>query len=133
EILQNAQALEDIWGLEFAANAEAGNSGLGQPGDVALRHLHGLKEHSAGRLSNLACDDVEQGGLAGAVGPDDHAQLATLHREVQSVQRLEAAELDSNFLHMQDGFRNELGLEAHGVNLLFSARQVEGALDEPPR
>jgi hypothetical protein len=40
----------------------------------------------------LAADEVEQGGLAGAVGADDHAQLVLVDVEVEAVDGLEAVE-----------------------------------------
>ena len=44
---------------------------------------------------DLAADDVERGGLAGAVGPDQAAQFALLHAQVEPVDRPEAAEADA--------------------------------------
>src|SRR6476659_3582217 len=39
------------------------------------------------------CDDVEYGALAGAVRPDDADDLALFDREVETAQRVEAAEV----------------------------------------
>ena len=52
--------------------------------NVALRRL------------GQAGDDVDQRGLAGAVRPDEEAQLALLDREVDAVEGLEAVEVDDD-------------------------------------
>ena len=49
-----------------------------------------------------ARDHVEQRRLAGAVGPDHHAQLAPVHEEVQAVERLEALVGDGDVLEVDD-------------------------------
>src|SRR5205085_296938 len=59
----------------------------------------------------------EQRGLAGAVGPDDDAQLAARDRKVERVERGEAAEADGDFLHLQDVLGERLRLDTHDLTL----------------
>jgi hypothetical protein len=56
----------------------------------------------AGVGPGLAGDDVHHGGLAGAVGADDAAQLAGVDVEVQAVERLEAVEADRDAVQVED-------------------------------
>ena len=44
-------------------------------------------------VREIAGDQVEEGGLAGAVRPDDRAQIALGHGEVHAVHGLDAAEM----------------------------------------
>jgi hypothetical protein len=47
--------------------------------------------------------DVEQRGLAGAVGADHHAQLAPIHEEVQAAQCLEPVVVHRHVFEIDDG------------------------------
>src|SRR5438128_1926614 len=58
-----------------------------------------------------AGDHVHHRGLAGAVGPDDAAQLARLDDQAQAVERLEAVEADGHAVEIED--RSLRGIEVH--------------------
>jgi hypothetical protein len=62
-----------------------------------------------GDLSDLrmieAVDDVEHRRLAGAVGPDDRADLTLVNVEADILDRLHAAERQRNITHVQHHVR----------------------------
>ena len=80
-------------------------------GDALLRHLvhrqsgdvlAGEDDAARARLEH-AGDQVEDGGLAGAVGADDGANLAALHRQVDVVDGDEAPNRRTSRLHSSSG------------------------------
>ncbi len=84
--------------LEFAADAEHGDFGLVELGQVVGAFL---EKHVAGVGPGLAGDDVHHGGLAGAVRADDGAHLARLDDEGQFVERLEAVERHADAVEIE--------------------------------
>jgi hypothetical protein len=77
--------------LERPADAPAGPLVGRQRGDVDA-----VEQHEAPVGLGDAGDDVEEGGLAGAVGPDDADDLAGLDHEGHVVDRPDAAEADGD-------------------------------------
>ena len=68
-----------------------------------------------------AADQIEHGGLAGAVRADDDAQLALVDVEVELVDRLEAVEGDADVLEREQ----EIGVVGHGaVSASFRRRRA---------
>ena len=57
------------------------------------RHVGAEQHNSSFGRSELAADEIEQRGLASTVGPDNGVPLATVNRQVHTVDGLEAAEL----------------------------------------
>ena len=84
--------------LEFAADAEVGDFGLVEPGQIVQAVEHGF----AGVGAGLAGDDVHHRGLAGAVRADDGAHLARLDGERQIVERAEAVERDGDAVEIEE-------------------------------
>ena len=86
-VLAHGHGLERGGDLERAAHAQRPHRARVEAGDVAAR-----KEDAPGVGRELAVDEVEAGGLAGAVGADQRQQTAGLHAEGDAVDRLDAAE-----------------------------------------
>ena len=95
-VVEHRQRREQREVLEGASDAE--------PGDAVRRHSQQILavEHdtTAGRLVQAA-DAVEERGLAGAVRPDQRADLALLDREGEVGERDDSAELDPNIFDRQ--------------------------------
>ena len=89
QVLEHGEVFVDRRRLELAADAGAD--------DLVLLHLGQLaaleRDGAAGRLGPAA-DEVEHRGLAGAVGPDDDADLVAVEIEGEIVDRAEAVERD---------------------------------------
>ena len=73
--------------LEAAGKPEPGALMGGEPGEIAAR-----KPHLAGLVDEGAAQAVDQRALARAVGADQADPLARRHREIDGVERDEAAE-----------------------------------------
>ena len=70
-VLEDGQAAEEVGDLERPRQAEPRPAMRGHPRDVLAEEL----DAAAGR-AQLARDEAEERGLAGAVGPDDRDPLA---------------------------------------------------------
>src|SRR5438105_5835679 len=79
----------------------------------------------AGLGARLAGDDIHHGGLAGAVGSDDAAQLARLDDQAQAVERLEAVEADGHAVEIED--RSLGGIEVHFCSRLWRPSTPSGS------
>ena len=77
EVLAHGQAAEQLVDLVALGQAELADVGDVHAGDVAA-----LEDDLAGGRRDLAGQHLEEGGLAGAVGADDAAQLAVVDGEV---------------------------------------------------
>src|SRR5437879_5397910 len=88
EVREHGGVLEQLDILESARDAEPGDAISGLLRDVLILE----KNPSRGRAVD-ARDQVEDRAFAGAVGPDDGEYLALLHSERDSVDRLQAAEM----------------------------------------
>ena len=96
-VLEHGRAGQDIGDLVRARHALPGDAIRGQPGDVLP------VEHDApARRPEHAGQAVEEGGLAGAVGADDGADLALLHGHRHVVERGEATEPHRETLGAED-------------------------------
>src|SRR5213592_3547707 len=92
--------------LELAADAQLGDLVLAQRQQVGVV----AEDHAPALGLDAPGDDVEQRRLAGAVRADDHAQLATVHEEVQAAERLEPVEVHGHVFEVHDaGHLSELG------------------------
>ena len=75
--------------------------------------IHAVKQDGASGGAVHVGQKVEHGGLAGAVGADETADLRAAHGEVEIIHRSKAAEIDAEVTHVKDGeliritFRNE--------------------------
>jgi len=58
-----------------------------------VRGLDAVEVDLAAGHARFTADDVAEGGLAGAVGSDDDAQLVAVNGELVDVQRPEASKL----------------------------------------
>jgi ABC-type iron transport system FetAB ATPase subunit len=86
-VLDHGERAERLHDLECAADPGMAGAIRAPAGDVeaAQRHAPGIRPVDAG-------DQVEAGGLAGAVGSDQRDDLAAANGEAHVVDRLEAAE-----------------------------------------
>ena len=101
DVVPDREVNEDGRRLELAADPELGNLVLAERQEVRAV----AEDHAAALRLHAARDDIEQGRLAGAVGADDDAQLAAVHEEVQSAQRLEAVVVHRDVFHVDDARR----------------------------
>jgi hypothetical protein len=97
EIVLDGLAFEHRRLLELAADAELGDPGLVEPGQIG----DAVEQHGALVRPGLAGDDVHHGGLAGAVGADDGAHLAGLERQRQIVDGVKAVERDVHAVEIE--------------------------------
>jgi hypothetical protein len=96
-VVEHRQLLEQGRLLEGAHEAERGDAAGAQARDVPS-----LEQHPSRRGRVEAADDVEGGGLAGAVRTDQAADLAPLDREREIVDRAEAAKPPAQPLDLED-------------------------------
>ena len=95
-VLERAHGLEQADVLEGAAHAQLGDRVGGQS-----RHLAAVEHDLAGGRRVGAGEHVEEGGLAGAVGPDQADDAAAGNGEVDVVARHQAAELLAHLLRLR--------------------------------
>jgi hypothetical protein len=111
EILEHGVVLEYRRLLEFAPDAR-----LGDLGSVYGQQIDRLAEpRRAAVRARFAGDDIHHGRLAGAVGPDDAAQLARLDVQSQRVERLEAVEADGDVLDVQNEPMRAIGSQRQRI------------------
>ncbi len=91
-------ALEHGRLLKLAADAELGDLGLVEPGQIVQAVEHDVAEVRPG----LAGDHIHHRGLAGAVRTDDGAHFAGLDGERKIVERLEAVEGDGDAVEIKE-------------------------------
>src|SRR5882672_1825365 len=96
DVVEHAHALEEGDVLEGARDAERRHVGRPQARAVGA----GEADTALGGLVEAA-DDVEQRGLAGAVGADDGQDLAALDLEAHLVQRHQRAEAHADGLDLE--------------------------------
>ena len=97
DVLRDGERREQREVLERARDAELGDAVRGHREQVLAR------EGDAPRRRLVeAAEAVEQRRLAGAVGPDERADLALLDLERQVGEREDPAELDSHVLDSQE-------------------------------
>ena len=96
-VIQYAHAPHDLGDLEGAADAQAGDLVGGQAGDVPAAE----KDLSVGGREHAA-DDVECGGLAGAVGADEAMDGPLRYGQVQFLDGMHAAKALVDFTQFQD-------------------------------
>src|SRR5207248_8094006 len=84
-----------------------------------------------------ARDDVEDGGLARAVGADDGDDLSGLHREGHAVEGDDAAEADAQLTNFEQRHCSPQSIDAAGRWLLvpwrFRLFEIGRALERRPR
>ncbi|MNQ89711.1 hypothetical protein D3C85_1050260 [compost metagenome] len=110
QVLDHAALTEERQVLKGAADAQAGKLGR-----LELRRVLALEQDLplAGRQN--AADEVEGGGLAGAIGADQAHDLARHHLQADCVHGLDAAETLGDADRLQDrGLRRR----AHDSHLL---------------
>ena len=73
----------------------------GYVGDVAV-----FENEAAGRWLVDAADQIEDGGLAGAIGADDGEYFALVHREADAVDGADAAEIDDEIVGLEERHRS---------------------------
>ena len=100
QILEHRGVLEQLDVLEGARDAPPGDLVRGYPGDVLVAE----DEAAVGGVVD-ARDQVEDGGLARAVRPDDREHLARLDLERHPVYGPDAAEADPEVLDREEGHR----------------------------
>ena len=98
DIVEDAHARKRLHHLEGAADTKPGDAKRGQAID-ALACKRDLAR--VGRLH--PGDDIDQGGLAGAVRPDQSDDLAGHEREAHAVERDEPAEMFAHAGERQQG------------------------------
>ena len=77
EVREDRQVLEHGWPLKFAADAEIGDVGFIEAGEIRAA----AKEHLARIRPGFAGDNIHHRRLAGAVRTDDRAQFAFLDNQ----------------------------------------------------
>ncbi len=92
QVLPHREVAVDRGGLELPADAELGDV----LGVLADQTDAVAEEDCPGGWGGLAANDIQQGGLARAVGPDHHAQLVVVDTEIAVVQRLETVVIDDD-------------------------------------
>jgi hypothetical protein len=97
KIVRDRVALEHGRLLELATDAEFGDLGLVEAGEV----VHAVEIDLALVRARLTGDDVHHGGLAGAVRPDHRAHLARLDRQREVVECAEAVERDGHSVEIE--------------------------------
>ena len=97
QVLQHGGVLEQLDVLEGAGDAEAGDLVGREMGDLLA-----LEGDEARSRPVQAADEVEDGGLAGAVGADQREHLVRPHLEGDVVDGLEAAELHRQVVGCQE-------------------------------
>ena len=105
QVAQDCLFLEEFGVLEGAGYAQFGNAVAGQGADVLA-----LQVDAALIRVIDAADDIEEGGLAGAIGADDAEDLAGFHREADAGQRLDAAESEGQVPCFQEGAHRNLSV-----------------------
>ena len=88
DVLQHREAAEQPVDLEGAGDAELDALGLRDRGDVAA-----VEQHLAGGRRQHAGEQVDEGGLAGAVRSDQRVARAVLEPEVDVARGGERAEI----------------------------------------
>src|SRR5882757_7397055 len=101
EVLQQRGMLEQLDVLEGAGDAQRGDAVRRHVGDVGAVEA----EMARGRLVDAAYQ-VEDGGLAGAVGADDGEDLALLDVEAHAVDGADAAEMDRELVGLEEAHRS---------------------------
>ena len=91
--------LEDRGRLELAADAEFGDGGLVEPGEV----MRAGKDGGALHRARLAGDHVHHRGLAGPVRSDDRPHLDLVDRQREGVQGSEPVERDGDGVEIEKG------------------------------
>src|SRR5262249_56627985 len=82
--------------VEGATDAEAGAPGGAELGDVLA-----VQQPLPRRCRQLSRDQVEVGGLAGAIGADDRRQGAGMESRAHAVDGLMAAKADAEIARLQ--------------------------------
>jgi hypothetical protein len=100
QVLEHRGVLEQLDVLEGARDAAPGDLVRGHAGDVLVAE----DEPPVGGLVD-ARDEVEDGGLARAVGPDDREHLAHLDLEGHRVDGPDAAEAHPEVVGREEGHR----------------------------
>src|SRR5262245_58456377 len=84
--------------LERARHSSARERMAREPGNVAA-----VEDHVSGGRRECTCDDVEEGGLAGAVRTDEADELPRLDGEVDTVECAQPAELLRDVPYLENG------------------------------
>ena len=112
-VLQHREAREQVGELERAAQPGAGALGRREARQVAP-----IERDLPGARLELAGDQVEVGGLAGAVGADDGGERARLEGAGHGIHRHVAAEADREVLGGERGRRLSRSQARHVERLL---------------
>jgi len=95
-ILEHREPVEDIGDLEGPRDASSAYLVSWE-----LTDIFALENDSAPVRAKDACDQIEQGRLAGPVGPDNRDELALLYGQICSIDRQELVKGFGNFLNAQ--------------------------------
>ena len=97
-VVEDRQRPEQADVLERARDAERHDVVHPQPGDIASGETHGA-------FSGLvdAGDQIEDGGLPGAIRTDEPAEFALMDGEVHCVDGGEPAEADRDLIKLEQG------------------------------
>src|SRR5208282_3091708 len=96
-VLEHGQFGEDFGDLEGARHAERDALGHRESG-----HVLAVEHDRAGSRREKSRDQIEEGGLAGAVRADDRPQLALFHLERDLAHRDQAAEILARAVDLQE-------------------------------
>src|SRR6202521_2186063 len=97
DILEHGELGENLGNLERSGHAERDPLMRGEPRDIAAVEIDG-----AGGRRKESADQVEEGGLAGAVRSDDGAQFALCHIKRDAADGDEIAETLADILDFKN-------------------------------
>src|SRR5207302_2467444 len=119
DVLAYGAAAERLDDLKCAGDAIVGDGPRPLLGNVDAAH-----QHMAAARPEVACDDVDQGGLAGPVRADDAEHLACGNGKAHIAQRPHAAELARQAADFEDRRRRvcRRGWRDHNLYRLMLSR-----------
>ena len=97
-VLEDGRPGQDVGDLVRAGDGLARDAVGSQPGDVLA-----VEDDAPSRRAEHSGEAVEEGRLAGAVGPDDGPDLATGHGHAHVVESAQPAELHAEALGAENG------------------------------
>src|SRR5439155_1588947 len=128
EVLANRQTDEETRNLSIHPDASPGDGVRVMAGDVVAP-----KQNAPGRRLELPGEQLEQRALAGAVGPDETAQLPLGQREIHTADGLDTAEADRQSDGLKHGATHAGSRTRAGPTARVPSRRSEGTMPRGTR